>query len=120
MNPAQAAGVIEALVQAVPAARRVILTDSQGTLLARADGECPEGDDALAREYADPLQHARALAADLNWGAAQRFSLRGERGRVVFALLPSGLSLGVEAGPSGLSGQMREEAARAAAALRRG
>jgi predicted regulator of Ras-like GTPase activity (Roadblock/LC7/MglB family) len=120
MNPAQAASVIEGLVQAVPAACRVILTDSQGTLLARADGEYPAGDDALAREYADPLQQVRTLAAELNWGPAQRFSLRGERGRVVFALLPSGLSLGIEVGPSGLCGQMREEAARAAAVLRRG
>jgi predicted regulator of Ras-like GTPase activity (Roadblock/LC7/MglB family) len=120
MNAARAAGVIEAVIQAVPAVRRVILADSQGTLLARADGKCPEGDDALAREYADPLRQARALAADLSWGAAQRFSLRGERGRVVFALLPSGLILGVEAGPSGLSGLMREEAAQAAATLGRG
>ncbi len=120
MRAALAMGVIETLSRAVPGARGVILADSQGTLLARAEGELGEADDALAREYAEPLRHVRRLAQELGWGPAQRFSLRGEQGQVVFALLPSGLSLGVEAGPAGLSGRMREETARAAAALVRG
>ncbi len=116
MTPAQAAGAIEALMQAVPAARSVILLDSHGTLLGRGDGD-PGRDEILAREYAAVLQQARALAADLSWGRTQRVSVRGERGQVVFAFPPSGLTLGAETGPGAVSGQVREAVARVAATL---
>ncbi len=120
MNPVQAARAVETLKQAAFGVRGVILVDPQGTLLARAEAGVPDRDIALAREYANPVRQACVLAAEVGWGPAWRLSLRGEAGQAVFAFLPGGLVLGVEADPSGLPGQLREQAARAVAALRGG
>ncbi len=118
MNPMQAARAVETLKQAASGVRGVILLDPQGTLLARAEADLPDNDIALAREYANPVRQACVLAAEMGWGSLWRLSLRGEAGQAVFAFLTGGLVLGVEADPSGLPGQLREQATRAIAALR--
>ncbi len=117
MNLTQAALAVETLKQAAPGVRGAILLDPEGTLLARGEGDLPDRDNALAHEYAEAVQQVSTLAAEVGWGPARRLSVRGEGGQAVFAFLPGGLILGVEATPSGLPGQLREQAARAAAAL---
>ncbi len=117
MNPEQATGAIEALAQTGHGVGRVVLTDSQRTLLARAGSLASDGDRLLLGEYVEPLRLAQA-AAEMGWGAVRSFSLRGERGLVVFSLLPSGLTLGVEAGLATVAGWLREEAIRTLAMCR--
>ncbi len=118
MNPEQATGAIEALAQTGHGVGRVVLTDSQRTLLARAGSLASDGDSLLLGEYVEPLRLAQAAAAEMGWGAVRSLSLRGEQGLVVFSLLPSGLTLGVEAGPATVAGWLREEAIRTLAMCR--
>lgn len=79
----------------------------------RIEHAAPDGDvagmnaEALAGEYASLLLQARSLAAELEWGSAKSFSVRGLGAQVVFAFGPKDLFLGVEAGPAGLGGQIR-------------
>jgi len=63
--------------------------------------------EAIAGEYAGLLPQARALASELECGAAQRFTVRGVNHRMVFAFTGGDLVLGVQAASRGLCGQIR-------------
>jgi predicted regulator of Ras-like GTPase activity (Roadblock/LC7/MglB family) len=99
--------------------------DGQGALLMALDGvpveqAPPAGGaelEAIAGEYGGLLRQALALAAELDCGVPQRFSVRGTDRRVVFAFAPGDLALGVEAGPASLCSQMRRAVAQAAGQL---
>jgi len=73
--------------------------------------------ETVGGEYAGLLRQAQALATELECGAAQRFTVRGMNHRVVFAFAQSDLVLGAQAGPRGLSGQMRYVIRRAVSEL---
>jgi predicted regulator of Ras-like GTPase activity (Roadblock/LC7/MglB family) len=99
--------------------------DGQGALLMALDGlpveqAPPPGRadlEAIAGEYGGLLRQALALAAELDCGVPQRFSVRGANRRVVFAFAPGDLALGVEAGPASLCSQVRRAVAQAAGQL---
>jgi predicted regulator of Ras-like GTPase activity (Roadblock/LC7/MglB family) len=111
------ANAVAKLVQAVG--------DGQGALLMALDGvpveqapPAPGADlEAIAGEYGGLLRQALALAAELNCGVPQRFSVRGTNRRVVFAFVPGDLAVGVEGGPASLCSQIRHAVAQAAGRL---
>jgi predicted regulator of Ras-like GTPase activity (Roadblock/LC7/MglB family) len=89
--------------------------DCGGALLMGMDGISVEqtvlapGTDLeeLGGEYAGLLPQVQALANELGCGAAQRFSVRGVKHRVVFAFTEGDLVLGVQAASPGLTGHIR-------------
>jgi len=81
-------------------------------------GSAGGGDlEAVAGEYAGPLRQAKALATELHCGEPRLFSVRGTNRQFVFAFVPGDLVLAAEAGPAGLSAQMRHAIIRAAGQL---
>lgn len=101
------------LVRRVGKARGALLMDLDGVPIAQAASGGAADLDSLAGEYAGLLRQAQALAAELDLGAARSFSVRAANHPVVFAFVPGGLALGIEAEPSGLRGQMRHALAQA-------
>jgi len=103
------------LVPAVRQGKGAVLMDLDGVPVEQA-APVPGADlEAIAGEYASLLRQARGLVAELDWGSPKNFSVRGAAGQVVFAFAPRDLLLGVEAGPTGLRGQMRYALGRALA-----
>lgn len=95
------------LVQAVRQGRGALLMGADGVPIAQAVPVAGVDVGAVAGEYAGLLRQARGLVDELQWGAPKSFSVRGPSGQVVFTFAPEDLFLGVEAGPTGLRGQMR-------------
>lgn len=95
------------LLHRVGQARGALLMDLDGVpieLAARGAGTDLE---SVTGEYTSLLRQAQTLATELDLGAAKGFSVRAATQRVVFAFVPGDLVLGVEAGATGLRGQMR-------------
>lgn len=63
--------------------------------------------ESVAGEYAGLLRQARALAGELDLGAAEGFNVRAATRQVAFVFVPGELALGVETGAAGLRGQIR-------------
>jgi predicted regulator of Ras-like GTPase activity (Roadblock/LC7/MglB family) len=104
---------VSTLVQEVRHGRGALLMDRDGVAVESMSPVGGAGLEAIAGEYATLLRQARTVVAELNWGAPKSFSVRGHGGQVVFAFTPKDLSVGVEAGPAGLRGQMRYALGRA-------
>ena len=101
------AKIVADLVPAVREGQGALLMDPDGVSVEQA-APVPGADlEAIAGEYASLLRQARGLVAELDWGSPKNFSVRCAAGQVVFAFAPQNLHLGVEAGPTGLRGQIR-------------
>jgi len=114
---ADLAKAVAHLASTVREGRGAVLMDLDGVPVeqaAPADGADLE---AIAGEYAGLLRQAQSLSSELGCGAPLRFSVRGASRRIVFAFVPEGLVLGVEAGPTALRGQMQRAVAQAAGQL---
>ncbi len=107
------ARVVADLARAVRKGQGALLMDLDGVPVEQA-APAPGADmEAIAGEYAGLLRQARSLVAELEWGAAKGYSVRGASRQVVFAFGPGDLALGVEAGHLGMRGQMRHAMAQA-------
>jgi predicted regulator of Ras-like GTPase activity (Roadblock/LC7/MglB family) len=107
------AGTLTELAQAVQDGRGTLLMDLDGLSVEQVTNVAESDLDSLAGEYAAPLREARAMAAQLGWGGLRRYSVRGIDRQVVFGFAPGDLILGVEAGRTGLCGQIRRAVAQA-------
>ena len=107
------AAAFSRLVQEVRDGRGALLMDGDGVPVEHVAPVAGAGLEAIAGEYAVLLRQARSVVAELHWGAAKGFSVRGAGRQVVFAFTPKDLLVGVEAGPAGLHGQMRYALGRA-------
>ena len=101
------------LVQRVGKARGALLMGLDGVPIEHAAPGAGADLESLAGEYAGPLRQAQTLAAELDLGAAKGFSVRAASHQVVFVFATGDLILGVEAGATGLCGQMRHALAQA-------
>jgi len=111
------ASTVANLVRAVRDGQGALLTALDGVPVEQAASAGGTDPEAIAGEYGGLLRQALALAAELDCGVPQRFSVRGTNRRVVFAFAPGDLAVGVEAGPASLCGQMRRAVAHAAGQL---
>ena len=109
------ASTVANLVQAVGDGQGALLMALDGVPVEQAASAGGTDPEAIAGEYGGLLR--QALAAELDCGVPQRFSVRGTNRRVVFAFAPGDLAVGVEAGPASLCGQMRHAVAQAAGQL---
>ena len=109
--------VLLSAAQSVRGGRGALVMDLEGVPIEQASREPGADPGSLGGEYTVLLREARVLAAALGWGEARTFGVRARERRVVFAFAPHELMVGVEAGPTGLPGQMRHAASRAAARL---
>lgn len=114
---ADLAKTVENLMQAVRGGQAALLMALDGVPVEQAAPAGGADLEAVAGEYAGLLRQAKALMDELDCGVPQRFCVRGTNRQVMFAFVPGELALGVEAGPTGLRGQMREAVARAAGQL---
>jgi predicted regulator of Ras-like GTPase activity (Roadblock/LC7/MglB family) len=110
---ADLARTVEGLVQAVRHCSGAILMGMDGIPVEQVVVAPGTDLEAIAGEYAGLLHEVRALASELECGAAQRFTVRAMNHRVVFAFAEGDLVLGVQAASTGLSGQIRYAISRA-------
>jgi predicted regulator of Ras-like GTPase activity (Roadblock/LC7/MglB family) len=113
-------GLVSTTIASVRGGRGSLVMDFDGVSIDQATQEPNVDLELLAGEFAGLLREARTLAANLGWDAVRTFSVRARDRQVVFAFGPDDLLLGVEAGPTGLCGQMRAAAKRAADRLEDG
>jgi len=113
-------GLVSTTLASVRGGRGSLVMGLDGVPIDQATQDPGVDLESLAGEFAGLLREARTLAASLGWGAVRTFSVRARDRQVVFAFGPDGLLLGVEAGPTGLCGQLRDAARRAADRLEDG
>ena len=101
------ADVVANLSQRIRAGQGAFLMDLDGVPIEQVSSGAGADPESIAAEYASLLRQVRALVAELEWGAAKCYSVRGMTRQVVLAFTPGDLVLGVEAESLGVRGQMR-------------
>ena len=99
--------VVAALARKIRAGQGAFLMDLDGVPIEQVASTAGADPESIAAEYAALLRQVRALVAELDWGAAKSYSVRGMTRQVVLAFTPGDLVLGVEADSLGVRGQMR-------------